>query len=81
MKLFASALVSIGMMAAVPSTAIAQTSSASKLSVVSARAGARGGDSRLEGGSGGVIAIALLAGIAAIAVLAAVNNDDSPNSP
>jgi hypothetical protein len=51
------------------------------LSIAHARAGASAGESRLEGGSGGVIALALLAGIAAIGVLAIVNGDDSEASP
>ena len=46
---------------------------------------AAAGDSDLAGGSGGVIALALVAGIVAIGVLAAVNGDDnngsSPTSP
>jgi hypothetical protein len=77
-KSLTSALIAGSMVAAAPSAAIAQTAaSASKLSVVQARAGAPAGDSQLAGGSGGVIAIALLAGIVAIGVLAAVNSDDS----
>lgn len=82
MKFLTSALISASMVAAAPSMAVAQTSApAAKLSVAHARAGATEGDSKLEGGAGGIIAIALLAGIVAIGVLAAVNNDDAPNSP
>lgn len=81
-----SALIATSMAAALPSVAIAQTSaSAAKLSIAHARAGASAGDSDLAGGSGGVIALALVAGIVAIGVLAAVNGDDnngsSPTSP
>lgn len=79
-KLLTSALISASMVGAVPAAAVAQTSSASKLSVVSTRAGATAGESKLAEGAGGIIAIALLAGIAAIVVLAAVNSDDSPSS-
>lgn len=82
MKLLTSALISASMIGAVPAAAVAQTSSASKLSVVSARAGAPSGQSRILGdeGAGGIIALALVAGIVAIGVLAATQ-DDSPNSP
>ncbi|HEU4968930.1 hypothetical protein [Sphingomonas sp.] len=83
-KSLTSALIAGSMVAAMPGAAIAQTaSSAAKLSIAHARAGAAEGDSQLAGGSGGVIALAILAGIAAIGVLAAVNSDDdeSPASP
>lgn len=77
-----SALIASSMAAAAPSVAIAQTtSSAAKLSIAHARAGAANGDSRLAGGSAGVIALALVAGIVAIGVLAAVNSDDNGSSP
>ena len=70
-KLLSTVLVSASMAAA---PAIAAQPSAAKLSV--ARASASGGDSRLEGGSGAVIGIALALGIVAIGVVAAVNSDD-----
>ena len=77
-KSLTTVLVATSMVALSPSIAAAQTvAPASKLSVVSARAGAPAGDSRLAGGSGGVIALAILAGIVAIGVLAAVNSDDN----
>ena len=61
-KLLTSVLISASMIGAVPAAAVAQTStSASKLSVVSARAGAQSGGEKLADGAGGIIAIALLA--------------------
>jgi hypothetical protein len=79
-KSLTSAVIAGGMIAAMPSAAVAQTSaSAARLSVV--RAAPEAGDSQLAGGAGGVIALAILAGIAAIAVLAVVNDDDAPESP
>lgn len=82
MKSLAAAAIATSMVAMSPSIAVAQTvAPASKLSIAQSRAGAPAGESRLEGGSGGVIAIALLAGIAAIGVLAIVNGDDNEASP
>ena len=80
-KFLTTALVATSMVAISPGVAVAQTvAPASKLSVVSARAGAPAGDSQLAGWSGGVIALAILAGIVAIGVLAAVNGDDGNDS-
>ncbi|MBA2919171.1 hypothetical protein GON01_14825 [Sphingomonas sp. MAH-20] len=74
-KSLTSAIIAGSMIGALPTAAIAQTSaSAAKLSIV--RAAPEAGESRLAGGAGGVIALAILAGIAAIGVLAAVNSDD-----
>lgn len=83
LKLITSALISASMIGAVPAAAVAQTSSASKLSIANVRTGAAAGESRLAGGSGGIIALALVAGIAAIAIVGAIegDNNDSPNSP
>lgn len=79
-KSLTSVLIAGTMIGAVPSVAIAQTTaSAAKLSVV--RAAPESGDSKLAGGAGGVIALVILAGIAAIGVLAAVNSDDDNGSP
>jgi hypothetical protein len=81
-KSLTAAAIATSMVAMSPTIAVAQTvAPASKLSIAHARAGASAGESRLEGGSGGVIALALLAGIAAIGVLAIVNGDDSEASP
>lgn len=78
-KSLTSAAIAGSLIAAMPGAAIAQTSaSAARLSV--ARAAPQAGDSQLAGGSGGVIALAILAGIAAIGVLAIVNSDDEPVS-
>lgn len=81
MKLLSSILVSASLVAA-PVAASAAPASASKLSVVNARAGApTSGESDLAGGAGGVIAIALLAGIAAILIVGELANDNDDDNP
>ncbi|HYZ48470.1 MAG TPA: hypothetical protein VE567_06205 [Sphingomonas sp.] len=78
-KLLSSIIVSASLIAAAP--AAAAPSSASKLSVVGARAGAPAGNSRLAEGSGGIIALVLVAGIAAIAIVGALADDSNNNNP
>lgn len=79
-KLLSSILVSASMVTAMP--AVAAPSSASKLSVVGARSGApASGDSQFAQGSGAIIALALLAGIAAILIVGEVVNDNNSTSP
>lgn len=77
-KFLNSVLVSVGMIAAAPVAAAPATAPAAKLSVVQARAGAPVEGEKLAAGAG-VIALVILAGIAAIAVLAATA-DDEPQS-
>lgn len=78
LKLFSSLIVSASLVSA---PVLARTATpASKLSVVQARAGAPVRGEGLGEGSGGIIAIALVAGIIAIAVLAAVESDDNNDS-
>ncbi|NNM76985.1 hypothetical protein HJG53_08735 [Sphingomonas sp. ID1715] len=73
-KLLGSVLVS----ASLVSAPVMAAPSASALSLSHARAGAAtSGDSELAEGSGGIIAIALVAGIVAIGVLAATTDDDN----
>ena len=73
LKLLSSMFVSASLIAA---PVAAAPSPASKLSIVNARAGASAGDSELAGGAGGVIALALVAGIAAIVIVGALAGDD-----
>lgn len=62
------------------SASVAATS-ASSLSVANAaRAGAKEGDSALTGGSGGIIAIALLLGIIAIPLVDELSDDNNDNA-
>jgi uncharacterized membrane protein len=79
-RLITTALISASMIA---SPVLAAATPASKLSVASAsRSGAKGGDSDLASGSGGILALALVAGIAAILVVGELASDnDSPDSP
>ena len=66
-------------MAFLPSMAVAQTASASKLSVAASRASAGVDGENLSGGS---LIIAVLAAAAVIAgIIVAADSDDSPNSP
>jgi hypothetical protein len=69
-KLLGSIVAAASLISAVPAAA----QSASALSVARAHASADGEE--LAGGAGGAVAIALVAGIIAIGVLAAVNSDD-----
>lgn len=81
-KLLSSILVSASMMTAAP-LAAAPAASAGKLSVVNARAGAPMSDeSKLAEGGGGILALAIVAGIAAIVIVGelAGDSDDSPVS-
>lgn len=78
LKLLSSILVSASMVAAAP--VAAAPSAASKLSVVGARAGAPAGESRLAEGAGGIIALALVAGIAAIAIVGALADDSDDDA-
>ena len=81
-KLLSSILVSASMVVA-PVAAAAQAPAA-KLSVVNARAGApaSGGNGLVGEGAGGIVALALLAGIAAILIVGelASDSDDDPVS-
>ncbi len=74
----ATAVVAALTLVAMPSASIAQTASASKLSVTSARDGASVEGEQLAGGS---LIIALLAAAAVIAgILVAADSDDDPDS-
>ena len=74
----ATAIVAALTVVATPSMAVAQTASASKLSVASARAGAPVEGEKLVGGS---LIIALLAAAAVVAgVIVAADSDDEPQS-
>jgi hypothetical protein len=77
-KAAASVVVAVSMMA-LPSMAVAQTASASKLSVVSAtRSGADAESEKLAGGS---LIIAVLAAAAVVAgIVVAADSDDEPTS-
>jgi hypothetical protein len=74
-KLLSSIIASASLIAAAPVAA----QSASALSVARAQASVEGEE--LAGGAGGAVAIALVAGIIAIGVLAAVNGGDDDDDP
>lgn len=74
-KLLSSIIASASLIAAAPVAA----QSASALSVARANATVEGED--LAGGAGGAIAIALVAGIVAIGVLAAIESGDDDDDP
>jgi hypothetical protein len=81
LKFLSSVLVSASLIAS-PALA-APAASASKLSVVGARSGASmAGENELGSGAGGILALALVAGIAAILIVGelANDNDDDPVS-
>lgn len=84
-RLFSSVLISASMIAAPVFAAPLTQPAAAKLSLSNARSGAATtGNSRLGEGAGGIFALALLAGIAAILIvgeLANDNNGDDPRSP
>lgn len=77
----------LGIAAALPATfmtaaapAIAAPTSASRLSVAGSRSGASTSHDNKAMGGGAIFALAIVAGVAAIAVLAATNGDDKPVS-
>ena len=81
-KLISSILVSASLIAAAPAAA-APAASAASLSIARASAPVSGESDLAEGG-GGIIALALLAGIAAILIVGELANDngnDNPTSP
>ena len=77
LKLISSVIAS----AALVSAPVMAASPASSLSLSNARVGAAtSNDSELAQGAGGIAALVILAGIIAIGVLAATQDDESPDS-
>ena len=79
-KLLSSIFISASMIAAAP-LAAAAPASAAKLSIAKARAGApSSGESNLAEGAGGIVALALVAGIAAIVIVGELAGDDNEDA-
>ena len=79
MKMLSSILVTAGMAMAAP--VAAAPSAASKLSVAQSRTAAPGsGERKLAEGAGGIVALALVAGIAAIVIVGALADDNDDDN-